>query len=95
MVALDGVALAALRTGSVAHFNEHRLSLLRARARHSEKAVRTVWDGRFHRLADDLGDEHTAVEVMSGIYRHPLEVIIINLLTVAERTCRNLEQYER
>ena len=94
-IALDRVTLAALRVGDIAHLDEHGLALACTPHRCPKEAVCTIRDGRLHRLSDHLGDEHTASEMMSRLYRHPLEVVVFYMLDVAERTRSDLERYQR
>lgn len=64
-IALDGVALTGLGVGGIAQLHEHGLALASALDRGAEEAVRAVWDGGLHGLADHLGDEHAGAQLVA------------------------------
>jgi hypothetical protein len=83
--------LAILGVGGVAQLHEHRLALARPLDGRGEEAVRTVGDGGLHALADDLGYEHAGAEAALGLDGGPLEVIVVDVLGIAEGAGGDLE----
>src|SRR5262245_61306903 len=94
-VTLDGVALAVIGVEAVAQLHEHDLALPGAGDGSPEEAVRAVRDGGLHRLADDLSDEQARAQAALRVDGDPLPVVVLDVLGVAERSCRGLEGDER
>lgn len=94
-VPLDGVALSGLRVGRVAKLDENGLALARALDGSSEEAPGTVVNRGFHGLADHLGDEHARAQTMARLNSDPLEVVVFDVLRVAEAAGGRLERNER
>ena len=84
LVAFDRVAVAGFGVGGVLELNQHGFSLPRTRYWCAEQAERSIPDGRFHGFADDLSDKHPGLEVLVRFYCDPLEVIVIDVLRIAE-----------
>ena len=78
--------------GGVAKMDEEDLDLARAFDRSSEKAPGTVTNRGVHGLADDLGDEHAFAQTMSGRDSDPLEVVVFDVLRIAEAAVGRLKQ---
>src|SRR5262249_10554104 len=95
LVTLDSVTLTAVGIDGVAQLHEHDLALPRADDGRPEEAVRTVRDGGFHRLTDDLGHEHARAQAALCVDGDPLPVVVLDVLRVAERSCHGLEGDER
>src|SRR3972149_3359984 len=95
LVALDGIALTGLRVVRVMELDQDGFPLSRALDRSTEKAVRTVGDGRLHGLAYNLGDEHPLVKSAPCCDFNPLKAAILDVLRIAEGAGRDLEWDQR
>ena len=84
LVALNCEALTSLGIGGAAELDEDGLALARALDRSAEEAPGTVGDGWLHGPSDDLGDEHALSQTATGLDCDPLEVVVFDVLPIAE-----------
>lgn len=55
----------------------------------------TIGDGRLHRLANHPGDKNAAMEAVLGLDSDPLEIIVVDVLQIADGSGRCLEKNDR
>ena len=84
-----GVSRSSLRIDRAAKLYQHGLALPASLHRRAEQGIRAIGNGRLHRTARDLGDEHARSQPPCGVDLHPFP-FSFRLLRSGDRRMRRL-----